>query len=47
VNIFYKELEEKGIEPDEYPILDELYKVFNQSYDISSFVINLLKNQSI
>lgn len=42
VNVFYNELQEKGIEPDEYPILNELHKVFNGTYDITSFVGNLL-----
>lgn len=45
VNVFYKELQEKGVEPDEYPILSELYQVFNGNYDITSFVTKLLNHQ--
>ncbi|MBE0639163.1 MAG: glycerol-3-phosphate dehydrogenase [Bacteroidales bacterium] len=45
VNIFYRELQEKGVEPDEYPILSELHQVFNGSYDITSFVNKLLNHQ--
>jgi hypothetical protein len=33
-----------GLDTQEFPIIYELYKVFNGTYDISSFVINLLKN---
>lgn len=44
VNIFYHELEDKGFEPSEFPIIAELYKVFNGLNDISMFVLNLLRN---
>lgn len=47
VNIFYKELEEKGLDNHEFPIISELYRVFNEPYDISSFVINLMKSNFI
>jgi glycerol-3-phosphate dehydrogenase (NAD(P)+) len=43
VDVFYEELKRRGIDPENYPIIDELHKVFNQQYDISSFVVNLLK----
>lgn len=44
VNVFYIELQEKGVEPEEYPILSELYQVFNGTYDITSFVGRLLNH---
>jgi glycerol-3-phosphate dehydrogenase (NAD(P)+) len=44
VNVFHQEIENRGHNHDAYPIIHELYKVFNQDYDVSSFVINLLKN---
>ncbi|HQB47874.1 MAG TPA: hypothetical protein PK785_03310, partial [Bacteroidales bacterium] len=44
VNILYNRLLEMGLDTQEFPIIYELYKVFNGTYDISSFVINLLKN---
>lgn len=47
VNVFYKELEEKGLDNHEFPIISELYRVFNEPYDISSFVINLMKSNFI
>lgn len=43
VDVFHNELKNRGIDPQDYPIIHELYKVFNQQYDISSFVIKLLK----
>ncbi len=43
-NIFYEELKNMNIDTTEYPILNELYQVFNKDYDISTFVGNLLKN---
>ena len=42
-NIFYEELVNLKVDPLEYPILNELYQVFNADYDISEFVGNLLK----
>ena len=47
VNVFYKVLEEKGLDNHEFPIISELYRVFNEPYDISSFVINLMKSNFI
>jgi len=43
VNIFYDEVKENNLKIEEYPILHELYKVFNTEYDISKFVGNLLQ----
>jgi glycerol-3-phosphate dehydrogenase (NAD(P)+) len=42
-NIFYEELVNMKVDTSEYPILNELYQVFNKDYDISTFVGNLLK----
>jgi glycerol-3-phosphate dehydrogenase (NAD(P)+) len=42
-NIFHEELANMKVDPSEYPILNELYQVFNNDYDISRFVGNLLK----
>jgi glycerol-3-phosphate dehydrogenase (NAD(P)+) len=44
VNIYYDELKDKNLKIEDYPILHELYKVFNTEYDISKFVGNLLKS---
>lgn len=38
VNVFYKELVNRGIETADFPIMTELYMVFNSNYDISGFV---------
>ncbi|MDY0077350.1 MAG: 2-dehydropantoate 2-reductase N-terminal domain-containing protein [Bacteroidales bacterium] len=43
VNIFYERLKTKDISEQEYPLLSELYKVFNTTYDIGKFVSNILK----
>jgi glycerol-3-phosphate dehydrogenase (NAD(P)+) len=42
VNVIMKKLEESG-SVSKYPILAELYKVFNNRYDLSSFVSNILR----
>ena len=42
VNVFYKELENRGIETSSFPIMTELYRVFNSNYDISGFVGKIL-----
>jgi glycerol-3-phosphate dehydrogenase (NAD(P)+) len=42
VNMIMKKLREDG-KISGYPILAELYKVFNDHYDLSSFVSNILK----
>ena len=44
VNIFYERLQSKGISEQEYPLLSELYKVFNSTYDTGKFVNNILKS---
>jgi glycerol-3-phosphate dehydrogenase (NAD(P)+) len=44
VNIFHDELQDKNLIIEDYPILHELYKVFNTEYDISKFVGNLLQS---
>jgi glycerol-3-phosphate dehydrogenase (NAD(P)+) len=42
VNVFYDELKHRKVSISDYPILNELYKVFNSEYDISGFVGKLL-----
>lgn len=44
VNIFYEQLQSKGISEQEYPLMSELYKVFNTTYDVGKFVNNILKS---
>lgn len=44
VNIFYDQLQSKGASDQEYPLLSELYKVFNSAYDTGKFVNNILKS---
>ena len=38
VNVFYKELVNRGIKTANFPIMTELYMVFNSNYDISGFI---------
>ena len=38
VNIFYKQLSKSLSVEEQFPIVAELYKIFNNSYDISAFV---------
>lgn len=45
VNIFYEDLSKSLSVEDQFPIIAELYKIFNQSYTISSFVDSLLSMQ--
>ncbi len=42
VNIFYKELSGNLIVEEHFPIVAELFKIFNDNYDISSFVNAIL-----
>lgn len=42
VNIFYEELSKKLAVGEYFPIVAELYKIFNNNYDISSFVNAIL-----
>ena len=42
-NIFHEELVNMNVDPLDYPIINELYQVFNADYDISKFVGNLLE----
>lgn len=44
VNVFYELLAEMGEPVNSYPIMAELYKVFNAGYDIKKFVKNILEN---
>lgn len=43
VNVLQKELEARDTDPAEFPIIHELYKVFNQAYDASAFVDSILE----
>lgn len=45
VDVFHEELEAMGKKVTDYPILNELYAVFNTEYDISTFVGKLLDGQ--
>ncbi len=45
VNVFHDEIVETGADLTEYPILFELYQVFNTEYDVSAFVGKLLNGQ--
>jgi glycerol-3-phosphate dehydrogenase (NAD(P)+) len=42
VNVFYEEISKILNVQKEFPIIGELYKIFNTEYDASSFVSNLL-----
>ena len=42
VNVFYKEISRIIDVKKEFPIIGELYRIFNTKYDVSSFVSNLL-----
>ena len=42
VNVFYEEISKILDVRKEFPIIGELYKIFNTEYDVSAFVSNLL-----
>ena len=42
LNILYREIAEKMNVEKQFPIIAELYQVFNNKYDISTFVNNIL-----
>ncbi|MBK9292671.1 MAG: NAD(P)-binding domain-containing protein [Bacteroidetes bacterium] len=42
-NVFYELLAGMGQDESDYPIVAELYKVFNSAYDIKKFVKNILE----
>jgi len=42
VDVFYKKIKKMGVETEQFPIMAELYKVFNNTYDISGFVGKIL-----
>jgi glycerol-3-phosphate dehydrogenase (NAD(P)+) len=42
VNVFYEEISKILDVQKEFPIIGELYKIFNDDYDVSGFVNNLL-----
>jgi glycerol-3-phosphate dehydrogenase (NAD(P)+) len=42
VNVFHRELQNSGIDAGRFPIMNELYKVFNSGYDISDFVSKII-----
>lgn len=47
VNVFHDELLDRKMAISDYPILFELYKVFNNEYDISRFVSKIIDNSGI
>ena len=44
VNIFFDQLQTRDINPDQFPLMRELYRVFNESYDIGKFVSRILND---
>ncbi len=42
VNVFYDLLQREKTDPMDYPLMFELWKVFNEKYDIKKFVDNIL-----
>lgn len=44
VNIFFDQLQTRGIDADRFPLMRELYRVFNESYDIGKFVSRILND---
>jgi glycerol-3-phosphate dehydrogenase (NAD(P)+) len=44
VQVFYEELEKQQLTGLNYPLMAELYKVFNSNYDIGKFVNNILND---
>ena len=44
VNVFCEEISQKNNLNGHYPIIAELYKVFNSDYKVSNFVSNILKD---
>jgi len=42
VNVFYRELSKRMSVEDQFPIIAELFKIFNSKYDISDFVERIL-----
>jgi len=47
VQVFYEELEKRQLKGLSYPLMTELYKVFNTNYDIGKFVNNILISPGI
>lgn len=46
VNVFHDEIKNMEASIEDYPILNELYKVFNTEYDISEFVGRMLNENN-
>jgi glycerol-3-phosphate dehydrogenase (NAD(P)+) len=46
VNVFHEEIIEAGADISKFPILHELFQVFNTDYDVSEFVGKLLKEEN-
>lgn len=44
ISIFCEEITNKGKNGSHYPIISELYKVFNRDYDVSKFVSRVINN---
>lgn len=44
VNIFFEQLQKREINTDQFPLMRELYRVFNETYDIGKFVSRILND---
>ena len=45
INVFCKEFSKGSHSECNYPIISELYKVFNEDYDLSGFVDKVINNR--
>ncbi len=43
VNVFYEKLQDRQIVPGSFPLMHELWKVFNEKYDTKKFVDHILQ----
>ncbi|MBO4575463.1 MAG: NAD(P)-binding domain-containing protein [Bacteroidales bacterium] len=45
VDIFYKKIVDSNLDVNDFPLVSELYRVFNENYPIRKFIKNILKNR--
>lgn len=45
VDIFYKKIVDSNLNVNDFPLVSELYRVFNENYPIRKFIKNILKNK--
>lgn len=45
VDIFYRKIVDSNLDPCDFPLISELYRVFNENYPIRKFIKNILKNR--